>query len=239
MIYIWKKEIRNYFFSPLGYVFMGIFLLISGVFFALFNLNSGSSDLDTLFGNLVYIFMILVPILTMRLLSEERKSKTDQLLLTSPLSVWSIVVGKFLAAVTVLLFTLICTLPYIVMLKIYSDFYPGLVFSNYLGFILIGCCYIAIGTLISSLTENQLTAAILTIAVILLLQVLESVGPTLTLPHFSWLRTLLTASSLYNRYYLFTVGIISPANIVYYLSFCAILIALTVQITERRKWKED
>lgn len=239
MIYIWKKEIRNYFFTPLGYVFMGVFLLMSGVFFSLFNLNNGSSDLDVLFGNMIYLFMILVPILTMRLLSEERKSRTDQLLLTSPLSVRGIVTGKFLAAVTMLLLTLLCTLPYILILRAYSDFHFGIVFSNYLGFALMGCCYIAIGLVMSALTESQLSAAVLTMAAILLLQVLEAVVPTITLPYFSWLRTALAAVSLYTRYDLFTVGIISPAHIIYYLSFCFLLLFLTVQIIERRKWKED
>lgn len=238
MIVIWKKELRNYFLTPLGYVFMGIFLLMSGVFFALFNMNNATSDLDVLFGNMIYLFMILTPILTMRLLSEERKSKTDQLLMTSPMSVWKVVSGKYLSALTMLALTLLCTTPYIVIIGIYAELFPGLIISNYLGFFLMGCSYIAIGLLMSALTESQLTAAVLTMATILLLQVLEAIGPTLNLPYLSWALGFIGWSSLYTRYDLFTAGIISPAGIVYYLNFCIVLVLVTTMMIERRRWKE-
>lgn len=238
MAAMWKKELKYYFLNPLGYVFMGIFLLMSGVFFALFNMNNASSDLDVLFGNMIYLFMILTPILTMRLLSEERKSKSDQLLMTSPMPVWKIAAGKYAAALTVLTLTLLCTLPYVVIIGIYAQLYPGLILSNYLGFFLMGCSYIAIGLLMSALTESQLSAAVLTMAAILLLQVLEAIGPTLNFPYLTWLQTLIGWGSLYTRYDLFAAGIISPANIIYYVSFCGVLLFVTVQMIDRRRWRE-
>ena len=116
MLAIWKREVQNYFLTPIGYVFMGVFLLCGGVFFFLYNIASTSSDLTTLFGNMSYLFMLVMPILTMRLLSEEKRTKTDQLLLTSPCSISDIVVGKFLAAVTVLFTTMVFMLVYVIII---------------------------------------------------------------------------------------------------------------------------
>ena len=138
MVAVWKRELQAYFFTPIGYVFMGVFLLVGGYYFTFGNVNSLSSDLGTLFGNLTSLFMLLVPILTMRVLSEERKNKTDQLLLTSPVSIGAMVVGKFLASCSVLLITLIPTLFYVIVIAVYGTPYWGEIFTNYLGFFLMG-----------------------------------------------------------------------------------------------------
>ena len=103
MLAVLKRELDSYYYSAIGYVFMGCFLLIAGIFFTFGNIMSASSSVGTLFSNITFIFILIVPILTMKLMSDERKSKTDQLLLTSPLSLWSIVLGKFFAACTVFL----------------------------------------------------------------------------------------------------------------------------------------
>ena len=182
MLAIWKREVQNYFLTPIGYVFMGVFLLCGGVFFFLSNIASSSSSLETLFGNMIYLFMLVMPILTMRLLSEEKRTKSDQLLLTSPLSITQIVVGKFLAAATVLFATMVVMLIYVVIICCYSTPYPGMIVSNYLGFFLVGCCYVSIGVLMSALTENQVSAAVLTFGANLLLQILESLSSSLTIP---------------------------------------------------------
>ena len=98
------REIEQFFLTPIGYVFIGIFSLMSGLFFTVFNMKSSTSDLDTLFGNLIYLFMIILPLLTMRLISEEKRNKTDQLLLTSPLSINKIIIGKYFAALRIRFF---------------------------------------------------------------------------------------------------------------------------------------
>ena len=245
MIAIWKREVQNYFLTPIGYVFMGIFLLVGGLFFFLNNIMSASSDLSTMFGNLSYLFMLAVPILTMKLLSEEKRSKTDQLLLTSPRSIWDIVLGKFFAACTVLLATMAVTLVYVLIIVSYSaDIYTGgvhagMIFSNYLGFFLLGCAYIAIGTLMSTMTENQVSAAVLTMGLNMLLQLVESVLPMLTLPAgldflnvaFSWL-------SMYTRFNHFSAGIISVANIFYFVSLCGVILFFAVRVIDKRRWSE-
>lgn len=238
MVAVWKRELQAYFFTPIGYVFMGVFLLVGGYYFTFGNVNSLSSDLGTLFGNLTSLFMLLVPILTMRVLSEERKNKTDQLLLTSPVSIGAMVVGKFLASCSVLLITLIPTLFYVIVIAVYGTPYWGEIFTNYLGFFLMGCCYIAIGVLMSSLSENQVSAAVLTFAVNLLLQILEYMGPSLSIPYMSWLPSVFSWLSLYTRYYDFSAGMLSLANVLYFLSFMAVVLFLTVRVIDKRRWSE-
>jgi ABC-2 type transport system permease protein len=236
---IWKREMQNYFKTPIGYVFVGIFLLLGGFFFFMYNLYQASADLQNMFSYLSYLFLLVVPLLTMKLLSEERRTKTDQLLLTSPASIWSIVVGKFLAACCVLLLSLVCTLFYVIIIAAYATPYVGLIVSNYLGFLMMGCSYIAIGLLMSALTENQLVAAVATLGVNLALQVLEAIGPSLTVPFLTFLPRVFSWISLQSRYYAFSSGIISVADLIYYASFCGILLFLTVRVIDKRRWSES
>ncbi len=243
MIAVWKRELQSYFLTPIGYVFIGMYLLINGIFFFVYNLLSGSSDLSTLFSNSVYVFMLIVPILTMRLLSEERKSRTDQLLLTSPCSLSSMVFGKFLAAATVLFIAMLFTGIYVIIVALYASPYPLTIVSSYIGSFLIGCCYIAVGVLMSALTENQVSAAVLTFGVNLFLQILESISSAITIPdfgiiRFSLLNSVLNWLSMNSRYLQFTSGIISFANILYFISICGILLFLSVRIIDRRRWSE-
>ena len=109
MLAIWKRELQSYFYTPVGYVFMGVFLALSGTFFYMLMLGSRSSDVLTFLGQLSYLWMLLSPVLTMRLLAEEKQKRTDQLLLTSPVSLPGIVLGKYLAAFTVMIFTVLLT----------------------------------------------------------------------------------------------------------------------------------
>lgn len=234
---VFRRELKNYFVTPIAYVFMGTFLLVSGVFFALINLRFGTSDLTEMFSMMNFLFMLIVPLLTMRLLSEEKKNKTDQLLLSAPISIWSFVLGKFLAALMVLFSSLIGTMFFVIIIASYGTAYPGLIFSNYLGFFLMGMCYIAIGVLMSALTENQLTAAVLTFGVNLLLQVVESAAPSFNVPMLPFLPSLFTWLSLYARHAAFASGIISISNILYDLSFAFMLLFFSVRVIDRRRWE--
>ena len=238
MTAIWKREMANYYYTPIGYIFMGVFWLIGGVFFMIYNLFGASGNLAGMFGNLSYLFMLVMPLLTMRLLSEERRTRTDQLLLTSPISVTAVVVGKFLAACSVFFFSLAGTGVYVVVIAMYSRAAAGMIIANYLGFFLMGCCYIAIGVLMSALTESQLSAAVLTFGANLLLQFLESIGPSLNVPHMKWLSRVFSWLSFYGRSNEFYAGLISTANVLYCLSFCGILLFVTIQVIDRRRWSE-
>ncbi|HHU82369.1 MAG TPA: ABC transporter permease subunit [Firmicutes bacterium] len=170
---IYHRELQAYFSSPAGYVFIGFFLLISGFFFALTNLLPGNSDyIDTL-GSITFIFLIVVPLLTMKLLAEEMRHKTDQLLLTSPLRIADIVVGKYLAAVTVFLLTLLITGIYPVIMNFYGYIAVWEIVGGYIGFFLLGACFISVGLFISSLTNNQAVAAVATFATLLFIWIID------------------------------------------------------------------
>lgn len=184
MIAIMARELRSYFKTPVGYVFVGLFLLVTGVVFTATNLFSGSSNYTTFLSNFLVLYVFAVPLLTMRLLSEERRQRTDQLLLTSPITVTGIVVGKFLAAFAVYLITLLTTILYAAVIGIFGDLAFWETVGGYVGSLLLGGSLIAVGVLISAATENQVSAAFfsfLTILLIFLLQfVVGGVPRTLT-----------------------------------------------------------
>ncbi len=237
---VWKRELQAYFYTPIGYVFVGVFTFLFGLFFFLTNLMSNSSDLSIMFDSiLIFFVMIIIPVLTMRLLSEERRNKTDQLLLTSPLSISSIVVGKFLAAVTVLFVALVLSLFCAVAVSVYGNPSIGSIFSSYLGFFLMISCYIAIGVLVSSLCQTQISAFLFALIINLLLFALESSLPTVTIPYMDWLPNAFRWISLLGRYSQFNANVLSIANIIYFLSFIGIVLFLTIRVIDKRRWSEN
>ncbi len=237
MFSVYKRELQSYFYTPLGYVFLGVFLLLSGIFFMTGNLFSLSANLGLLFDSMSYLFMLVMPLVTMRLLSEEKRQRTDQLLLTSPIRVEAIVGGKFLAALTVLALAVFLTFPCAAILFAYGTPHLPLVLSGYLGFFLLGASYVAVGILMSSVTESQLTAAVATFGVNLLIQFIESVGPSLNVPMMPWLPTAIGWLSLYDRYYAFTAGLITVSDLIYFLSVISVLLFLTARVIDGRRWR--
>lgn len=179
MLAVFNKELRYYFNSVTGYIFMGAFLLISGIFFVLTNLAQSVSDYNGLFGSITFIFLLLVPVLTMRIVAEETHQKTDQLLLTSPLSVTQIIVGKYLAACTMFLITLSITLIYPFILSFFGTVPLGTTVGGYFGFLLLGASFISVGIFVSSLTENQIASAVGTFAILLLIWILDWIEQSL------------------------------------------------------------
>ncbi|NQT59406.1 MAG: ABC transporter permease [Bacteroidetes bacterium] len=162
MIAVYKKEIKSYFLTPGAYIFMGAFLLIAGLLFSLQNIFSGNSDYASFLSSLIFIFLLVVPILTMRLFTEEKRQKTDVLLLSSPVSISGIVLGKYLAAVTVFLLTLMITMLYPLFLSFHGRMDWAQIWGTYIGFFFLGSAFIAIGTFLSEVAESQTSAAILT-----------------------------------------------------------------------------
>ena len=160
MYAIFKRELRAYFQTPIGYLFMGLFLLLTGVFFFFDNLLGQNSQYKGFLGGILLIFLFAVPLLTMRLFSEEKRQKTDQILLTSPVSITGIVCGKFLAAIVVYCGTILITIAYAVVIAVYGDLETWETVGSYIGFIFLGACYISVGIFVSAITENQLTAAL-------------------------------------------------------------------------------
>ena len=229
---IWKRELQSYFFTPMGYVFIGIFLLISSVLFFLSILRQHSGDLPTFIGQMSYLWMLLSPILTMRLLAEERQKRTDQLLLTSPVSLTGIVTGKYLAAVTVLGITAVTTLLYVMVVAIYGKVYPAELAVNYLGFILQGCCFAALDLYMSGCAATPVNAAVLSFGANFLVWIIDLLEDQISI---EWIAEVIRFLSLYHRNEAFLMGQLSWAGIVYEISFTAVFLAMTVHHLDRRR----
>ena len=234
MLAIWKRELQSYFYTPVGYVFKGVFLALSGTFFYMLILGSRSSDVLTFLGQLSYLWMLLSPVLTMRLLAEEKQKRTDQLLLTSPVSLPGIVLGKYLAAFTVMIFTVLLTLIYVLIIAMYGAVYPSELLGGYLGFILQGGAFLALDLFISGCASSQVTAAVTAFGVNLALWLLDLLAGSMTQ---SWVRDVLYFFSLYDRYNPFLMGQLSFASIGYDLSFIAAFLALTIHRLDSRRYR--
>ena len=231
---IWKRELQGYFFTPVGYVFMGVFLLLSSVMFYQSIMQARSSDLPTFIGMMSYLWMLLCPVLTMRLLAEERQKRTDQLLLTSPVSLPGVVLGKFFAAVTVMLMTVGLTLLFVLIVALYGKVYTGELAVSYTGFILQGCAFIALDLFLSGCAGNQVTAAVMAFGANLLLWMLDMLEAAVT---GEFLRDVLSFFSLYARGEAFLMGQLSFAGIGYFISFIAAFIALTIHLLDSRRYR--
>ncbi|MBQ8654329.1 MAG: ABC-2 transporter permease [Clostridia bacterium] len=233
MFAIWRRELQSYFYTPVGYVFMGVFLALSSVMFYLQIMAQRSSDLLTFIGQMSYLWMLLSPVLTMRLLAEERQKRTDQLLLTSPVSLLGVVLGKYLAAVTVMAAATLLTGMFVLIVAIYGQAYPGELMVGYLGFLLQGCAFAAMDLLISGLSRNQVTAAVMAFGANFALWMLDMLESSVSI---AWIARLMSFFSLYSRNEPFLMGQLSFASIVYDLSFAAGCLALTVHVLDSRRY---
>jgi ABC-2 type transport system permease protein len=291
MTAIYKKELRAYFTQMVGYAFLAFMLFLIGMNFSFGNIYSGNGRFgDTLAAaSGSFMFFILVPILTMRLFSEETRHKTDQLLYTSPLSVMQIVLGKFLAAFSLFLIGTGITVLFPLILTRYAT--AGIptnqIAGSYMGFILIGACCVAVGMFISVLTDNQIIAAVATFAAIYVMFVIDVLAITMPVTagasllfvagiilavagiwYYStrnWLSSFILAVigiavavglyfynnliydaiivrvmlwfSLFTRFHALSVGVLNLSTIVYYLSFAALFVYLTMNVIEKRRWR--
>lgn len=232
MTAIFKREFKSYFTSPLGYVYLAIFLFFEGYFFV--NLYGyGSPNNEIIFPSLSTVVVLVTPVLTMRLLSEERRQKIDQALLTAPVTISSIVLGKFLASVAVyaLAFSPVVLFELIVTLLSTPNW---LVFLNaWLGAMLIGAALIAIGMFISALTESPIISCILTLIAFLLLMVLPSLA---SLSGIEWVAAAANKIAFVNLFSSFTSSIFHVVDVVFLLSVIAVFVFLSIRAVERRRW---
>ena len=229
---IWKRETQGYFYTPVGYVFLGVFLAVSSVMFYLSILSPRSADLPSFIARISYMWMLLSPVLTMRLLAEERQKKTDQLLLTSPVSLRGIVFGKYLAAVTVLVIASLLTILYAVIVAMYGRVYPAELAVNYLGFILLGCAFAALDLFLSSCAATPVTAAVMAFGANFFLWILDLLELSVRV---EWIGSVLKFISLYNRNEPFLMGQLSFASVFYDLAFIAVFLMLTIFRLDRRR----
>ncbi len=241
---VYKRELRSYFTSPIAYVVLTFFILLTGFFFYVFisefsqasmsqspygprNLNVTMHILRPLLGNISVIMLFVMPLITMKPFSEERKTGTIELLLTYPLSDLEILLGKYFAALTLFLVMLAITLVYPLFMVLHSQPELGTLFSGYLGLLLMAAAFMALGIFISSLTENQIIAAIATFATLLILWIIRWVGPNELIRHLSILEH-------FNN---FAEGLIDTRDLVYYLSFTVLWLFMTLRVLESKKWR--
>lgn len=231
---IFKRELTSYFVSPIGYVFMAVYLAISGAIFSFTNLSMSYSDTGLYFQIMIFFYIILIPLLTMKLMSEEKKMKTEQILLTAPVSLFEVVFAKFMAAFTLFAATFLISCLEFSVMYLYSDqINTAAIISSSVGVLFLGGAFIAIGLFISSLTENQLVAAILSIFSIFIMLVLGIVSQTIS---NAPLRILVKWLSVFDRFNDFTYGLFSLGAIFYYVSIIVVFLFLTIRIYEKRRW---
>lgn len=233
MFSIFKREFRAYFTSPLGYVFLAIFYAFSGLFFYIFSLSIGSTDISGVFLMMFMVLMIFVPLLTMRLLSEDKKQKTDQLILTAPVSLLSVVMGKFLAAYAIFVIGVAVMPVYGFVMSTFTTISWLPIWGNTVGLLLIGGIFVSVGLFVSSLTENQMIAAIGSFFVNLMILLMNTLTSALPSGIF---KDVLASVSVYSRYSEITNGIFSLSSLIFFISVIFIFLFLTVRVLEKRRW---
>lgn len=240
MLAIYKREMRSYFTTSTGYVFLFISLAISGLLLGITTLLSGTSDTSSFFSIMLFMLIIFLPILTMKTFSEEKKTKTEQLLLTAPIRTSSMVMGKFLAAFSMFFISVLLTGIYILIVYGYanndglSSHGPNIamLMGDTLALLLVGMVFIAVGMFVSSLTENQFASVLITILILLALLLVNVLNSLISV---QFIRDIFNFLSIYSRFKNFTYGMFDISALVYYLSVTGIFIFLTVRVFESRK----
>ncbi len=287
MTAIIKKEMRSYFTSMPGYVFLSFFVFITAIFYYAICLSSQVADYSTVLTATSIIFLIVIPMLTMRLFAEERKHGTDQLLFTSPIPVWQIVFGKFISAVLLFVIALLITAIFPALVSPYGELPAAQIIGAFIGYFLLGACFISVGLLISALTDNQIIAAVSTFGAAFLLYIMSSLvyalpkdrvssgvflviaAVILSYMLYDFTKSILAAFaflfaeilavaalflfkqdifdgliinvlnwfSLLYRFSNFNKGVLNFADILYYISFCAVFVLCTIGVIEKRRWR--
>jgi len=246
-----KKDFRTYFISPIGYLFLSSFLLIVGFMFyqrliyfvrqsligsqlgQQINISLNDAVIKPLYGTINLLFLFLIPMITMRLISEEKKQRTIELLLTYPITSTQLIIGKFLSAMFLVALTLACTLTYPLILYIGGNPDMGQIFTMYIGLIFLSACYVSVGVFWSSLTENQIIASVLTFISLLFLWVVDWAAQN----SGQFMSSFLYYLSIMRHFESFGEGLISLKDTVYYVSFCAFALYLSYLGIEARNWK--
>lgn len=234
MIAVFKKEFKGFFTSPIGYCVLAALFAISGYYFFLANLLNGNSDLTAVFSGLYLVILLGLPILTMRVFSDEKRQKTDQALFTAPISLSGVVLGKFLAAFAVFFLGLLITVVYaaVIAIQVQPDWL--VILGSFVGTLLLGGTIIALGILISSLTESQFVSALVTIVITILWMMIDSLSEVFS--SSAILSSVVGFLSLQTRYNSFIMGTINYDDILFFISMQAIFLFLTIRVLDRKRW---
>jgi len=253
MFAIARRELRSLFLSPIAYVIAGIFVLIVSWFFLNIigfyviislqamripfleeRINMIDLVIKPFFGNMSVVMLFVIPMLTMRSFAEEKKLGTFELIYTSPVRTWEVVLGKFIGYSLFLIFLLVITLAYTFALFKFGEPDPGVVFTSYLGTLLMGIAFISAGIFASSMTENQIISIIVSFGILLLFWVLGWAKHTM---EAGIVKDIIAYLSFSDHFQSFSQGVIDTRDIVYYLSFCIVMLFLTYMSLESRRWR--
>lgn len=244
---VFKKELRSYFSSPVAFIVLFVFLVISGIFFFLYLQNFLEAEFDPrlqfvreginlnefvihpFFGTISVVLLLLVPLITMRLIADERKSYTAELLFTMPVRIISIIIGKYLSSLLLLGIMIILSAAYVLVLVKYGNPDLGPILSGYLGLFLMGGSFLAVGIFASSLTDNQMIAAVISFGILLVFWIMgatSSAGDSV----FGYL-------SILNHFENFAKGVIELKDVIYYLSFIFLGLYLAYITLDSERWK--
>ena len=233
MVAILKRELSSYFNSAVAYVVMAVYFLFSGLFFSMICIENDTSSLSYVFGNMFIIILFIIPIITMKSFSEEKRQRTDQALLTSPTSLFEIVMGKFLGA---LILFAICSLIFVVYALVISFFTSpdwAVVLCTVLGLLLLGSALIAIDIFISVLTESMIISAVAGMGVGLLIYMLSNLSSNITV---DWIATIVKKIDFLTYYTNFTYGMLNLTDIIFFLSVTGLFLLFTARVLEKRRW---
>ena len=230
---IFKRELRAYFDSPTAYVVIIVFLLVTGWFFSTNFFMVAQADMRVAFGIIPFIFIFITPAITMRLISEERKSGTMELLVTMPIKDSEIILGKYLASIALLIGMIAPTIIYAITVSFLGDMDNGPVIGGYIGLILMGAGYLAIGTFGSSLTDSQVVAFIISWLMVFVFFLLDKV--LFLLPN--WLVTPVEYLSIEYHFQNISRGVLDTRDIIYYLSLITFTLILAARSLAARRWK--
>lgn len=234
MFAVFKREMRSYFTTPIGYVFLAVFAAVSAAFFARYTYMADKADLSGYFTTMVTAYVLMIPILTMKCFSDELRGKTDQLLLTAPVSITGVVFAKFFAALCTYMAGVLISMINFLFLAVNNFTVPfGVAFGMFVGMLLVGTACIAVGIFISAMTESQLVAALLSLVVLAVMHFTDAFNSVIP---FAWLRTVLSNISIGSRYALLAGGRFDFSAILYYLSIAGVFILLTIRVFERKRW---
>ena len=228
---IFKRDFAAYFRSPVAYAVIAAFLVMCGVFFSRYNLYYGYVYFSYVLNNVSIILMVLIPVITMRLFADEKRNGTEVLLRTSPVSMWS-VLGKFLAGYCVFAIMIGATVLYPLIISLYAKIPFSETLGAYVGYLLVGAVFVAIGLFASSLTENQVTAAVIAMIILLSLYFLPSLATTTG----GWIGSAIQWIAPLSRYSEFTTGIFNFSSVIFYISFTGVMLFVTVMNLERKRW---
>ena len=238
---IYKREMFAYFTSPTGYLVLAFSLFISGFLFVKTNMNNipeagvavFTTNLVQFFSLVTYVLLLLVPLITMHLWSEEKKNKTDQLLLTSSLPVTSIILGKYFACLSLFAINVLIMMVYPFTMSFYGTVVWTNVFMLYLGYFLLGAALLSVGLFVSTLTESQFVSALVTFVIVLTMFLFKVFTSTVNI---GFVADIIEWFSLFSRFDVFVYGFIDIATLIYYFTFSGLFVFLSVVFVQKKRW---